>query len=140
MNNLMSEVAKMLGVEIGEEFIIENADHKKTVVLAMDGLRVPFSHGMAEMDDGRLLLKVLEGHYEVKKKPWKPKNGDKFYTIGFSDVTKPYITWYIWSGHAVDYTRLKLGLAYRTEKEAGAHMADDYEKLTGKKLGVQNNE
>ena len=34
----MSEVAKMLGVEIGEEFIIENADHKKTVVLAMDGL------------------------------------------------------------------------------------------------------
>ena len=140
MNNLMSEVAKMLGVEIGEEFIIENADHKKTVVLAMDGLRIPFSHGMAEMDDGRLLLKVLEGHYEVKKKPWKPKNGDKFYTIGFSDVTKPYITWYIWSGHAVDYTRLKLGLAYRTEKEASACMADDYEKLTGKKLGVQNNE
>ena len=140
MNNLMPEVAKLLGVEIGEEFIIENADHKKTVVLAMDGLRIPFSHGMAEMDDGRLLLKVLEGHYEVKKKPWKPKNGDKFYTIGFSDVTKPYITWYIWSGHAVDYTRLKLGLASRPEKEAGAHIADDYEKLTGKKLGVQSNE
>ena len=62
MNNLMSEVAKMLGVEIGEEFIIENADHKKTVVLDLDGLRILFPHCMAEMDDGRLLLKVLEVH------------------------------------------------------------------------------
>ena len=38
--NLMPEIAKMLGVELGEEFIIENQDRKETVVIALDGFHV----------------------------------------------------------------------------------------------------
>lgn len=68
------------------------------------------------------------------KKLWKPKFGDRYYSMGITDTTIPYMTVYTWEDCIVDYARLKLGLIYRTEKEANAHMAEDYEKLTGKNL------
>ena len=55
MTNLMLEVAKLLGVNIGEEFIIENADRKETVVLAMDGFHVIQPNNVAGVDNGKLL-------------------------------------------------------------------------------------
>ena len=73
----MPEVAKLLGVEIGEEFIIENADRKETVVLAMDGFHVIQPNDVLGPDHGKLLSKVLQGLYEVKKIPWEPKHGDR---------------------------------------------------------------
>lgn len=132
--NYMSEIAKMLGVNIGEEFIIQNADRKETAILAMDGLRIPFPHGMAEMDDGRLLLKVLQGHYEIIKLPWKPKEDEPYWTISFFKEHRPYAENYVWNGDDMDFTKLKLGMVYRTQAEAEAHLAEDYERLTGKKL------
>ena len=132
--NYMSEVAKLLGVNIGEEFIIQNADRKENVVLAMDGLRIPFPHGMAEMDDGRLLLKVLQGHYGIIKLPWKPKEDEPYWTISFEKNRYPFVESYIWNEDDIDFLKLKLGMVYRTQTEAKAHMAEDYERLTGKKL------
>lgn len=129
--NYMSEVAKLLGVNIGEEFIIQNADRKENVVLAMDGLRIPFPHGMAEMDDGRLLLKVLQGLYAVKKKPWEPKNCDDYYVL---NVTTGRIECYSWGANTFDLAVKSLGIIHRTKEEAEAHLAEDYERLTGKKL------
>ena len=38
--NVMEKVAELLGMELGEEFIIENADRKETVIIAADGLHV----------------------------------------------------------------------------------------------------
>ena len=133
--NLIPEIAKLLGVEIGEEFLIENTNCKKTAVLAMDGLLVTFPNGMAEMDDGQLLLEVLEGFYEVKKLPWKPQNGDKYYAINIADATTPYITCARWNGYVRDYASLQLGIIYKTEEEAKSHMIEDYQKLTGKNGG-----
>ena len=135
--NYMSEIAKMLGVNIGEEFIIQNADCKKTAILAMDGLRVPFPHGMAEMDDGRLLLKVLQGHYEIIKLPWNPDYGDGFY---FPSVNANGVVYGVWYGATLDYTLKALGMVYHTREEAEKNFAKDFKKLTGRKLEVQNNE
>ena len=132
--NLMPEIAKLLGVEIGEEFIIENADRKETVVLAMDGFHVIQPNNVVGPDHGKLLSKVLQGLYELKKLPWEPKVGDKYYAIASTDNRKPYISLYIWRGFVVDYTLWKLEMIYRTEEEARAHMAEDYERLTGRKL------
>ena len=129
--NYMSEIAKMLGVNIGEEFIIQNADSKKTVILAMDGLRIPFPHGMAEMDDGRLLLEVLQGHYEIIKLPWNPEYGDGFY---FPSVNTKGVLYGAWYGATLDYALKALGMVYRTYEEAEKNFAEDFKKLTGKEL------
>ena len=134
MANLMPEVAKLLGVEIGEEFIIQNADRKETVVLALDGFHVIQPNDVLGPDHGKLLIKVLQGLYEVVKLPWEPKVGDKYYAIASTNNKKPYISLYIWRGFVVDYTLWKLEMIYRTEEEARAHMAEDYKRLTGKPL------
>ena len=132
--NLMPEVAALLGVEIGEEFIIQNADRKENVVLAMDGFHVIQPNDVLGPDHGKLLSKVLQGLYEVVKLRWEPKRGESYYAINIADTTTPYIAWHAWNGYVRDYVSLQLGIIYKTKEEAEAHMAEDYERLTGKPL------
>ena len=129
--NLMPEVAALLGVEIGEEFIIENADRKENVVLAMDGFHVIQPNGALDPDRCRLLSKVLQGLYEVKKLPWEPKNCDDYYVL---DARTGIIECYSWGATTFDLAVKAMGIIYRTEKEAKEHLAEDYQRLTGRKL------
>ena len=129
--NCMAAVAKLLGVELGEEFIIENKDSKETVVLAADGFHVIQPNDVLGPDHGKLLSKVLQGLYEVKKKPWEPKYGECYYcpSIRQRKVMQP-----MWVGDTRDYAMKAINMVYRTQEEAEAHFAEDYERLTGKKL------
>lgn len=136
--NLMPEVAALLGVEIGEEFIIQNADREETVVVALDGFHVIQPNGVLGPEHGKLLSKVLLGLYEVKKKPWEPKRGKSYYAINIADATTPYIAWHAWNGYVRDYVCLQLGIIYKTKEEAQAHLAEDYERLTGKPLSRES--
>ena len=132
--NLMPEVAALLSVEIGEEFIIQNADRKETVVLALDGFHVIQPNDVLGPDHGKLLIKVLQGLYEVVKLPWEPKRGESYYAINIADTTTPYIAWHAWNGYVRDYVSLQLGIIYKTKEEAEKHFAEDYERLTDRKL------
>lgn len=129
--NLMPDVAKLLGVELGEEFIISNADRKETVVLAADGFHIIQPNNVLSPDHGFLLSKVLQGLYEVKIIPWGPKEDEQFYrpNIICKEVSKE-----LWSGSTLNYSLKALGMIYRTREEAEAHFAEDYKRLTGKSL------
>ena len=129
--NCMAAIAKMLGVELGEEFIIENADRKENVVLAADGLHVIQPNNVVGPDHGKLLSKVLQGLYELKKKPWEPKEDEPYYrpNIMYKEVSDTK-----WRGGTFGYCLKALGMIYRSREEAEAHLAEDYEKLTGKPL------
>ena len=129
--NLISEIAKLLGVELGEEFIIENADRKETVVLAMDGFHVIQPNNVVGPDHGKLLSKVLQGLYEVKKKPWEPKYGEMYYILNTGALI---VESYSWSNSTFDLAVKSLGIIHRTEEEAKAHLHADYKRLTGKTL------
>ena len=65
--HLLPQVAKLLGVELGEEFIITNSDRKETVVLGMDGLHVVQPNNVLGPNPYQLLVNVLQGLYEIKK-------------------------------------------------------------------------
>ena len=129
--NLISEIAKLLGVELGEEFIIENADRKETVVLGMDGLHVIQPNNVLGPDHGKLLSKVLQGLYEVKKLPWEPREGERYC---YPSVSAKNVDCTDWICCSFDYAMKALGMIYKTPEEAQAHFAENYEKLTGKKL------
>lgn len=132
--NCMAAVAKLLGVELGEEFIIENADRKETVVLAMDGFHVIQPNDVLGPDHGKLLSKVLQGLYVVKKIPWEPKTRDIYWTMMFASDEKPSAHRIVWSGDSIDFTKKALSMVYRTREEAEAHLAEDYKRLTGRPL------
>ena len=127
----MAAVAKLLGVEIGEEFIIENADRKETVVLAADGFHVIQPNDVLGPDHGKLLSKVLQGLYTVKKIPWEPKKDESYY---IPSVSSQCVQKYFWHEYTLDFAMKALGMIYRTKEEAEAHLAEDYERLTGRKL------
>lgn len=129
--NLMTELAKLLGVELGEKFIIENADRKETVVLAADGFHVIQPNDVVGPDHGKLLSKVLQGLYEVKIIPWEPKEDEQFYR---PNIICKAVSNELWSGSTLNYALKVFGMVYRTREEAEAHFAEDYERLTGKKL------
>ena len=129
--NCMAAVAKLLGVELGEEFIIENKDRKETVVLAMDGFHVIQPNDVLGPDHGKLLSKVLQGLYEVKKKPWVPKYKEYYYS---PSITQRRVMELLWLDDTRDYALKALGMVYKTKKEALEHFAEDYERLTGKPL------
>lgn len=129
--NCMEGVAKLLGVELGEEFIIENQDRKETVVVSLDGFHVIQPNNVLGPDHGKLLSKVLQGLYEVKKKPWEPKKHEIYF---YPSTSTKCVESTIWYGGTCCFALKILGMIYRTEKEAMAHYAEDYQKLTGKPL------
>ena len=129
--NLMTEVSALLGVEIGEEFIIQNADREETVVLAMDGFHVIQPNDVLGPDHGKLLSKVLQGLCELKKLPWEPKYKEYYYC---PSVTERSVIELLWLDDTRDYALKALGMVYKTKKEAKEHLAEDYERLMGKPL------
>lgn len=128
--NLMPEVVKLLGVEIGEKFIIDNAEHNLQVVLFADGLHVTKDDFLGS-SNSKLLQNVLCGLFEVKKLPWEPKEGERYC---YPSVSAKNVDCTNWTCCSFDYAMKALGMIYKTPEEAQARFAEDYEKLTGKKL------
>ena len=146
--NLMPEIARMLGVEIGEPFyILQNGKHK--CVYSDNDLYKITEEGLANINntDGCyeyyaywrvILTDLLLGECSVEQLPWEPKEDEPYWTISFFKEHRPYAENYVWNGDDMDFIKLKLGMVYRTQAEAEAHLADDYERLTGKPLSSRS--
>lgn len=127
-NNLIPEICKMLGVELGEEFKVGNNSIKYWFDL--DGL-----HSEECVTADYTLYHLVCGNCEIIKLPWKPKNGDVYYTFVRTgiDCTCTLIS-YKWDGCVIDIALLKAGWIYRTREEAqkalpkvAAEMGAEYE-------------
>ena len=119
--NLIPEIAKMLGVEIGEEFKVDRYEY--------NGLTFKFAENMlmsrsdlkgAEWGITYVILsELLGGDAEIVKIPWKPKKGDVYFTfelLGGKWVVRSF--W--WGGFPSEYALLDKGWVYRTREEAQA--------------------
>lgn len=108
--NHMNEVAALLGVELDEEFIIEDYG---TYVLTWKGL--VRKDGVVQ---GLILTFLLTGELKIRRKPWKPIKNETYYY-----VTEEGLTWEEdWVDDDVDLMRYKLGNCYRTKEEAEANV------------------
>lgn len=131
--NLMLETVKLLGVEIGEMFSVNyNGEIIGICAIYEDGLCYLNKDGSKRPGfDDKLLGKIMRGGAEIIKLPWEPKEGDKYYAPSLPTKS---ICVEIWHNETSDFALKALGMVYRTCEEAEAHFAEDYEKLTGKKL------
>lgn len=123
MANYMAEIAKMLGVEIGEEFEIQYPSPcsvKTTAMFTEDGFRIVHTDAVilhpywkeAELNH------LLNGTLTIKRKPWKPKFDEDYYSIGVDGGTEHGI----WLNDFLDYTLYKIGNCYKTVEEARANI------------------
>ena len=123
--NLIPMIAKELGVEIGEEFKVENdvCLHRFTE----NGLEYKVCGVWSAC--ARLNL-ILNGTEKIIKLPFEPKEGEKYFVISIVDKS---VYPRLWDGHTTDYCYKACGNCFRTKTEAEKHKYEIYEKLTGRK-------
>lgn len=132
--NLIPEIAKMLGVEIGEEFKVKGED-ELTYRFDSDGLKLTHDSGieLAQISANVAFVDLVNGKDEIVKLPWKPKKGETYYT--FELLSGKWIVHLLWWAEVpCHYALLDKGWVYRTKAEAetalpkvAAEMGVEYE-------------
>lgn len=122
--NLIPQIAKMLGVEIGEEFKTKG-DNELTYRFTNAGLKLTHDSGieLADVSANVAFVDLVNGKDEIIKLPWKPKAGEQYYSFGgrfFGDPTVWIVIDVIWQGLAYDVAMFDKGWVYRTKEEAEA--------------------
>lgn len=134
--NLIPEICKMLGVEIGEEFKVDRYEH--------NGLTFKFAENMlmsrSDLKEAEwgityvILSALLGGDVEIVKIPWKPKKGDAYYTFDIFRGKWVVVRSSWWTGAPCNYALLDKGWVFRTKEEAedaltkvAAEMGVEYE-------------
>lgn len=129
--NLIPEICKMLGVELGEEFKIkgrEGAIYKFIV----DGLLVSYDDAEKVYTATHVpLVGLVRGDIEIVKLPWKPKKGETYYTFELLG-DKWVVRSSRWGGFPNEYALLDKGWVYRSQAEAEAALP-----TVAKEMGVE---
>lgn len=120
MTNHMEEVAKLLGVELEEEFRIEGTHVDYIYKISEKGLFLHCSgrDWWEEVPD--TLVQMLAGRTRIIKLSWKPQKGAPYYIPCI--VTQPeymYSVFY-WSDDNYDKEYYRMGLVCKTPEEAVA--------------------
>lgn len=118
--NLIPEIAKLLGVEVGEEFKVKGDDDELTYIFTDDdGLKITFAGGIeiSQISINSTFVALVMGKDEIVKLPWKPKKGEDYYTFGCS-TGKWEVSRQRWTCHPFDLAVLAKGWAYHTKEEA----------------------
>nr|DAT93286.1 MAG TPA: hypothetical protein [Caudoviricetes sp.] len=120
--NLIPEIAKMLGVELGEEFKVKGYEGM-TYTLTDDGLKLTYDGGIEipYIFTNLALVALVKGKDEIVKLPWKPKEGESYWTFILYDCDiRLGIEPRKWTNDMFDFAFLKAGWIYRTYEEAEA--------------------
>lgn len=131
--NCMPEVAKILGVEIGEEFDILVNEAEMLV------------HGPYKIIDNaivdyvgcktkNLLYGLLTGDYTLQKRPWRPKEGEPHWFVLPNGSVGLGV---FYKNNARSLSLLNMGNCFQTEeaaKEAAPEMMAKFEEI---KKGVR---
>lgn len=121
MANHMAEVARILGVELGEEFELifpQPSSCHATVKFTNDGLSVVSTNVYDVYNFKAYLLEhLLKGIYTIKRKPWQPAYNERYYSIGPGGTLEPGI----WMNDFIDIALYRFGNCYRTHQEAEAN-------------------
>lgn len=123
--NYMQDVAKMLGVELEEEFKLTG--YNGTFVLTNKGMMwlTPDKRRSSEVF---ALEDLLTGRIELVRVPWQPKDGDEYYypACNFKDIFSTN-----WSYSVSDFAFKEAGMIFRTREECEAAMPELRKKYLG---------
>ena len=131
--NLIPEIARMLGVELNEEFKIkgrEGAIYKFIV----DGLLVSYDDAEKVYTATHVpLVGLVRGDIEIVKLPWKPKKDETFYTFGIHATENKWVVVSVkWWDNVKNLALYKIGWIYRSQAEAEAALPK-----VAKEMGVE---
>lgn len=138
--NYMKDIAKLLGVELGEEFYLEDitdgcyltdGNAKLVFKLSDTGLLRKDKHIVSGWIDSTCYLKgVFTGRYTIVKKPWKPQKNEEYYCV---NADKSIDTFHFDISSAWDLISYSLGNCFRTKEEITPEVLEEtWQKCYGK--------
>lgn len=137
--NIMPDIAKLLGVEINEEFELRVASqplikHTGTFCITDNNIVGRTKNGdVWQSWENDSIYDLFNGTLEVVRKPFVPKFDEEYWSYYFNyDDSEWDVVWTNWRDRFTDYMRLKLGLCFRTEEEAKRERARLYKEITGR--------
>lgn len=117
MKNCMKDMAKMLGVEIGEEFRIKGIRPSVLFKISERGL---VSHRLGSDDwatDELMLVRLLTGDFaEIIKLPWKPEKDEDYFIPDITRMCNYSIR--VWNDEVNDEHLYQKGIVFKTAEEA----------------------
>lgn len=121
--NYMPDVARMLGVELEEEFKIScvNGTYKFTT----DGLKFKVRE---EWIVASFMSDLLTGKHKIIKLPWQPTKGDEYFKPGWNFANAVIE---IWENTAFDFALKEAGMVFRTKEECKAALPALRKKYLG---------
>ena len=123
--NHMAEVAKLLGVELGESFKITSGiqgDYQKYYRFTENNCFETSVDGVKWETATVIVLRgILMGDTRIVKlpwRPWRPQIREKYYVprIAIRPYDRHY--WYYWDNSGVDIKRYDMGIVCKTPEEA----------------------
>ena len=134
--NLIPKIAELLGVEVGEEFGIQEVEDCDT---EMFRFKYRFTQTELQFKSGDYWIpatvptSLLMGKAEIKKLPFEPKDGEQYWIVVWTN-DNIFTTEFAWKEISCICCGHKYcGNVFRSEEEAEKHKFEIYEKLTGKK-------
>ena len=122
--NYMADVARMLGVELGEEFKIDGSNliykfFENGLCFQCDGAWLPAEYQFFDL---------IKGDSKIVKLPWQPKVGDVYYRPWryFTGATSIY-----WDNAVEDFALKEAGMIFRTAEECEAALPALRKKYLG---------
>lgn len=114
--NLIPEIARMLGVEIGEKFKVDLSRWSGIYYFNNNGL-IGKTYTEHWIPCPELFVMIVTGNAKIIKLPWQPKKGETYYTFELlGDKWVVRSLW--WGGFPNEYALLDKGWVYRTCAEA----------------------
>ena len=121
--NLIPEICKMLGVELGEEFkvrsIFGGSPNNKIYHFGTKELFYTHEKNQNKIKDEYTLTELINGDCEIIKLPWKPRMYETYYSFDII-YGKLVVCSNKWTGLPYQYALLAKGWALRTKEEAKA--------------------
>lgn len=120
MANYIPKIAELLGVEIGEVFQIPPLKccfFRFTDEFLQVSTKNEDNNDWVIANDNKL-HSLLNGHLSIRKLPWKPTNGEKYYFSSISNVD----LWdcHCWDNDECDEELYKRRIVLKTKEEAAA--------------------
>lgn len=133
--NYMPEVAKILGVEIGEEFDVFDADGEIRKYGPYEFTDEAIVDCVGNGADDWLLFCLLTGRYTLQKRPWRPKEGGMYWYCSAQDG---YVYWAIFcTGMTRDLAFLNMGNCFPSKEVAEAAVPEMLAKFEEMKKEVR---
>lgn len=122
--NYMQDVARMLGVELEEEFKIDSSD----TIFKFYKNGLCFQCGGAWLRADSNLIDLIKGDSKIVKLPWQPRKDEEYY---FPAAGFQYSCSAAWYNSPIDFALKEAGMIFKTKAACETALPELRKKYLG---------